>query len=202
MKKWLLLVVLVLNTFFLFAQKRVLTNPLTDTVKAKWGKVKNVNGVAMLSSNDIVENMQLSKEYTTLVTAIADAGLTETFKSKGPITIFAPTNQAFDKLPAGELDTLLKPSHKLELNYLLTTHAIVGKISAHDIAHKINTNKGLATYTTIAGTKITAKIDTNRNIVLTDDNGGESIISKFDIQQSNGMLHIVTAVLVPKPKAI
>ena len=202
MKKWIFAVILILNTLFVFAQNSVSANPVNDTVKAKWGKVKNVNGVAMISSNDIIENIQLSKEYTTLVTAIADAGLTETFKSKGPITIFAPTNQAFDNLPAGELDTLLKPSHKFELNHLITTHAIAGKLTAHDIAHKINSNNGLATFTTIAGTIITAKIDANRNIVLTDEIGGESIISKFDIQQSNGMLHIITAVLVPKPKAI
>jgi len=173
-----------------------------DSVKAKWGKVKNVNGTAMISSNNIVENIALSKEYSTLVTAIEDAGLTETFKSKGPITFFAPTNQAFDKLPAGQLDTLLKPNHKLDLNYLITSHAIVGKLSVHDIQRKINSNNGEATFRTIAGTTITAKIDTNRNIVLIDENGGQSIVSKFDIQQSNGMLHIVNSVLVPKTKNI
>ena len=156
----------------------------------------------MISSNDIIENMTLSKEYTTLVAAINDAGLTETFKSKGPITVFAPTNQAFDKLPAGQLDTLLKPAHRFDLNYLLTYHAVAGRLSAHDIAHKINANGGEAVFTTLAGSKLTAKIDTNRNIVLIDENGGESVISKFDIQQSNGLLHIVSAVLVPKPKAI
>lgn len=187
----------------LFAQDTPKTDPVViDSVKAKWGKVKNVNGVAMISSNNIIENIALSKEYSTLVTAIEDAGLTETFKSKGPITFFAPTNQAFEKLPAGELDTLLKPNHKLDLNYLITSHAIVGKLSVKDIQHKINSNKGEATFRTIAGTTLTARIDANRNIVLIDDNGGQSIISKFDIQQSNGMLHIVNAVLVPKTKNI
>ena len=84
----------------------------------------------MISSNDIIENITQSKEYTlVLVNAIEDAGLTETFKSKGPITVFAPTNQAFDKLPAGQLDTLLKPNHKLDLSYLLTYHAIAGRIN-------------------------------------------------------------------------
>ncbi len=156
----------------------------------------------MVSSNDIIENMTLSHEYSVLVTAIEDAGLTQTFKSKGPITLFAPTNQAFDKLPAGELDTLLKPSHKLDLNYLITNHAIVGRLSVKDIQRKISSSKGEATFRTIAGTTITARIDTNRNIVLTDENGGQSIISKFDIQQSNGMLHIVNSVLIPKTKNI
>jgi len=186
-----------------FAQSAPKNEPaVIDSVKAKWGKVKNVNGVAMISSNNIIENITLSKEYSTLVTAIEDAGLTETFKSKGPITFFAPTNQAFEKLPAGELDTLLKPNHKLDLNYLITSHAIVGKLSVKDIQHKINSNNGEATFRTIAGTTLTARIDSNRNIVLIDDNGGQSIISKFDIQQSNGMLHIVNAVLVPKTKNI
>jgi uncharacterized surface protein with fasciclin (FAS1) repeats len=202
MKKWILVAALIFSFISLFAQKTMVTNPVNDTVKAKWGKIKIVNGAAMISSNDIVENISLSNEYTTLVTVINSAGLTETFKSKGPITLFAPTNRAFDNLPSGQLDTLLKPAHKQDLNYLITTHAIAGRITAHDIAHKINANKGQATFTTIAGSKLTAKIDTNRNIVLVDENGGESIISKFDIQQSNGMLHIVTAVLVPKPKAI
>jgi len=202
MKKWLIILLITAGSHSLFAQNAVVVRPVIDSVKAKWGKVKNVNGTAMVSSNNIIENINLSTEYSVLVTAIEDAGLTETFKSKGPITFFAPTNQAFEKLPAGELDTLLKPSHKLDLNYLITSHAIVGRLSVKDIQRKINSNKGEATFRTIAGTTITAKIDANRNIVLIDDNGGQSIISKFDIQQSNGMLHIINAVLVPKTKNI
>jgi len=203
MKKWFLILIVVISAHSVFAQSAPKNEPaVIDSVKAKWGKVKNVNGVAMISSNNIIENITLSREYSTLVTAIEDAGLTETFKSKGPITFFAPTNQAFEKLPAGELDTLLKPNHKLDLNYLITSHAIVGKLSVKDIQHKINSNNGEATFRTIAGTTLTARIDSNRNIVLIDDNGGQSIISKFDIQQSNGMLHIVNAVLVPKTKNI
>jgi uncharacterized surface protein with fasciclin (FAS1) repeats len=202
MKKWVVFALLVLNGAVLFAQKTVTVNPVIDTVKAKWGKIKIVDGVAMISSNDVVENITLSKEYSVLVTAIQNAGLTDTFKSKGPITIFAPTNQAFEKLPAGQLDTLLKPNHKLDLSNLLTYHAIAGRISAKDIERKINSNNGQAAFTTIAGSILTAKIDSNRNIVLIDENGGESIISKFDIQQSNGMLHVVNSVLIPKSKAI
>lgn len=202
MKKWLIFALITVACHGLFAQNASVTRPVIDSVKAKWGKVKNVNGTAMVSSNNIIENIALSNEYSVLVTAIEDAGLTETFKSKGPITFFAPTNQAFEKLPAGELDTLLKPSHKLDLNYLITSHAIVGRLTVKDIQRKINSNNGEATFRTIAGTTLTAKIDANRNIVLMDDNGGQSIISKFDIQQSNGMLHIVNAVLVPKTKNI
>ena len=120
MKKWIVFLLLVLNGSFLFAQKTTVVNPVIDTVKAKWGKIKIVDGTAMISSNDIIENMTRSKEYSTLITAIEDAGLTETFKSKGPITVFAPTNQAFGHLPSGALDTLLLPSHKFDLSYLLT----------------------------------------------------------------------------------
>ncbi len=202
MKKSALIIFFVLTGFVLFAQQTTTVNPVNDTVKAKWGKIKIVDGTAMISSNDIIENITQSKEYSVLVTAIEDAGLTETFKSKGPITVFAPTNLAFEKLPAGELDSLLQPKHKYDLSYLLTYHAIAGRLTARDIARKINSNNGQATFTTLAGSKLTAKIDENRNIVLIDENGGQSIVSKFDIQQSNGMLHIVSAVLVPKPRAI
>jgi uncharacterized surface protein with fasciclin (FAS1) repeats len=202
MKKWVVFILLLLSGSVLLAQSNTTDSPVIDSVKSKWGKVKIVDGAEMTSSNDIVENIAQSKEYTTLASVIEDAGLTETFKSKGPITVFAPTNQAFDKLPAGQLDTLLKPNHKLDLSYLITYHAIAGRLTARDIARKINANNGQAVFTTIAGSKLTAKIDENRNIVLVDENGNESIVSKFDIPQSNGILHIVTAVLEPKPKAI
>ncbi|MDB5018862.1 MAG: Cell surface lipoprotein precursor [Mucilaginibacter sp.] len=198
----MVLAFLVFNCTIIFAQKTVVTNTVIDTVRAKWGKTKIVDGAAMVSSNDVVENITLSKEYTVLVKAIENAGLTDTFKSKGPITIFAPTDLAFEKLPAGKLDTLLKPEHKLDLSLILTYHAIAGRVTAKDIERKINSGNGLATFTTIAGNTITAKIDGNRNIVLIDENGGESIISKFDVQQSNGMLHVVNSVLIPKTKAI
>jgi uncharacterized surface protein with fasciclin (FAS1) repeats len=202
MKKWVVFIWLLLSGCVLLAQSNAAVSPIIDSVKAKWGKVKIVDGAEMSSSNDIVENITQSKEYTTFTSVIEDAGLTETFKSRGPITVFAPTNQAFDKMPAGQLDTLLKPNHKLDLSYLLTYHAIAGRLTARDIARKINSNNGVAVFTTIAGSKLTAKIDENRNIVLIDENGNESIISRFDIPQSNGILHIVTSVLVPKPRAI
>src|ERR1700761_1736201 len=116
MKKLFPLVFFLFYGIVVFGQRAVLVNPVKDTVKAKWGKVKMVDGAAMNSANNFVENMALSKEYTTLVNAIENAGLTETFKSKGPITVFAPTNKAFGNLPAGQLDTLLKSDHKLDLS--------------------------------------------------------------------------------------
>ena len=202
MKKWAVLFFLILNGCALFAQKPTVTTPVIDSVKAKWGKTKIVDGTPMVSSNDIIENIALSKQYSILLNAISDADLTETFKSKGPITIFAPDNQAFEKLPAGKLDTLLKPGHKYDLSYLLTYHAIAGRLTVRDISRKINSNNGQASFTTIAGGRLTAKIDSNRNIILIDENGGESVISHFDIQQSNGLLHTVNAVLFPKVKTI
>jgi len=202
MKKWILVFCLGFISFFSFAQKTKVNTLVIDSLKAKWGRIKIVDGATMISSDDIIENMAKSKEYTVLITAIENAGLTQTFKSKGPITIFAPTNQAFNKLPPGTLDSLLLPVHKFDLSYLLTYHAIAGKLSARDIARKINANNGQASFITIAGSKLTAKIDENRNIVLIDENGGESVISKFDIPQSNGVLHVVSAVLTPKTKSI
>ena len=202
MKNLTLLFCLVFISSFIFAQKTHVNNINIDTLKAKWGKIKIVDGAAMISTSDIIENMGKSKEYTVLIAAIENAGLTQTFKSKGPITIFAPTNLAFGKMGAGILDSLLLPVHKFDLSYLLTYHAVAGKLTARDIARKINANNGQATFITIAGSKVTAKIDINRNIVLIDENGGESIISKFDIPQSNGLLHVVNAVLTPKVKPI
>jgi uncharacterized surface protein with fasciclin (FAS1) repeats len=202
MKRWALFILLGINSFFVFGQKSALRNPVKDSVKTKWGFLKIIDGSTMVPSNDIIQNIAQAKEYSVLVNAIACTGLTETFKSKGPITIFAPTDQAFAKLPAGQMDTLLKPVHKYDLSYLITYHAIAGRLSVKDIEKLINSNNGQALLTTIAGIKITAHIDANRNIVLVDENGGESVISKFDIRQSNGMLHVVNAVLVPKNKTI
>ncbi|MES2277964.1 MAG: fasciclin domain-containing protein [Bacteroidota bacterium] len=165
-------------------------------------KTKVVNGVAMANNQNIIQNVAKAKDYTTLLSAIKTAGLTETFESKGPITIFAPTNSAFAKLPAGKLDSLLLPSHKFELSSVLTYHAIQGKVSAKDIARNIREHKGTATYVTLAGSKIAATIDTNRNIILTDETGGQCIISQFDVEQSNGMLHVVNSVFIPKTRVI
>ena len=202
MKRWALFILLAVNGIIVFGQKTVLNNPVKDSAKAKWGAIKITDGAAMVPSNDIIQNITLAREYTILSNAINCTGLIQTFKSKGPITIFAPTDQAFAKLPAGQMDTLLKPAHKYDLSYLITYHAIAGRFSVKDIEKLINSNNGQAFFTTIAGIKITAHIDANRNIILVDENGGESVISKFDIRQSNGMLHVVNAVLVPKNKVI
>jgi uncharacterized surface protein with fasciclin (FAS1) repeats len=154
----------------------------------------------MPAKNDIIDNLSRSKTFSILFNAIRTAELIETFKSKGPITIFAADNTAFSKLPQGKLDTLLKSAHKPDLQNFLTYQAIPGQVSSKDIAKQIKDNNGTATFITIAGGKLTAQIDKNRNIVLTDESGKQVVISQFDIQQSNGMLHVVKDVLIPKNK--
>jgi uncharacterized surface protein with fasciclin (FAS1) repeats len=170
--------------------------------KIKGVKATLVNGSTMTANMNIIQNVANSKDYSVLLSAIKTAGLTETFTSKGPITIFAPTNKAFSKMPAGKLDSLLKPENKYVLSNLITYHAISGKVSAHDISQNIKDHKGSATFITLAGSKLVATIDANRNIILTDECGGQCVISQFDVEQSNGMLHVVNSVFVPKNKAI
>lgn len=152
----------------------------------------------MKPSSDMVTNLGRAKEFTILLSAIYRAGLTQTFEGNGPVTFFAPTDLAFQKLPKDRLDTLLKPNHTADLSYLLSSHVIAGRVTINDIAEKIKANNGQALFTTLAGSKLVARVNGNRNIVLTDENGGESVITNFDIAQSNGIMHIVNAVLVPK----
>lgn len=170
--------------------------------KVKGVKVAVINGSVMRANKNIIQNVSGSQDYTMLLNAIKAAGLTETFESKGPITIFAPTNNAFTKLPAGTLDTLLKPKNKYELSTLVTYHAIPGKVSIKDIAHSIKEHKGTATFITLAGSKIAATFDANRNIVLTDETGGQCVVSQVDIEQSNGMLHVINSLIIPKHSII
>lgn len=185
MKKWIISALIILNGTFLFAQQTI--NDVHELMKA---------------SNDVVENLDRAKNFTILLSAINQAGLSGMFKSSGPVTLFAPTDKAFQKLPKGLLDTLLKPGHVADLSYLLSSHAIAGRLTIKDIAAKIKANDGQATFTTIAGSSLVAKINANRNIVLTDENGGESVISTFDIPQKNGILHVIDSVLIPKLKGM
>jgi uncharacterized surface protein with fasciclin (FAS1) repeats len=185
MKKLSLLCFLLLNSYLLFAQN--------STVKTRV-----VNGYLMSSAKDVIQNADSSKELSTFISAIKAAGLTDTFKSTGPITVFAPANAAFAKLPAGTLDTLLTPVHLQDLKKLILGHVITGSLTSKEIAKQIRLDNGQAILTTLSGAKLTATIDINRNIVLTDENGSKSIIAAFDIVQSNGILDIVTAVLIPK----
>ena len=195
-------VVIILNLCVIAVVAQKVDTLSLSQLKSKGIKAKVVNGTAMAANMNIIQNVAKVKDYSTLFAAINTAGLSETFESKGPITLFAPTNSAFAKMPAGKLDSLLKPENKYELSHLITYHAIAGKVSIKDISRNIKEHKGVATFTTLAGSKLVASIDNNRNIVLTDECGGQSVISQFDIEQSNGMLHVVNNVFVPKNKVI
>jgi uncharacterized surface protein with fasciclin (FAS1) repeats len=193
MKRLLLFLVILLNTSLVFAQK-------ADSSANKPGRIRNIEGTLMKPSSNILVNLSSSPNFSTLVNAIKTANLDDTFGGSSPITVFAPVNKAFDKLAPGQLDTLLLPAHKTELVKLLTYHAVAGRITSKDIEKQIKAGNGQATFTTLSGGVLTAKINENRNIVLTDENGGQSVISRFDIQQSNGILHVITSVLIPHAK--
>jgi uncharacterized surface protein with fasciclin (FAS1) repeats len=179
--------------------------PVTDSVRVKINKskkVKTVDGVDMFAAKDIVQNLTNNPEFSILLKAIRSDGLTGTFKSKGPITLFAPNNAAFKKLPEGRLDTLMKPAHNLDLCNVLTCHAVSGIMNKRSIARKIRKGKGTAILTTLAGCTIKATMDENDNIILTDENGNKSMIEIDDIEQSNGIIHVINGVLIPKTRAI
>jgi uncharacterized surface protein with fasciclin (FAS1) repeats len=192
-KQAIFLILLLLNTAFVFAQK-------PDSTVSKPGKIKNVEGASMSSSNNIIVNISSASNFSVLSNAIRVAGLTDTFNSSNPITIFAPDNKAFEKLPVGKLDSLLLPAHKTELTNLLSYHALAGKITSKDIERQIKTGNGQASFTTLSGNILTARINENRNIVLTDESGTQSVVSVLDVQQSNGILFVIKSVLTPRSK--
>ena len=189
MNKLLLSLLIAFNSTIAFAQK-------TDSAASKPGKARNVDGSMMNPSKSIQENISASPNFSTLTTIML-ADTTNTFSSN-PITVFAPDNKAFSKLPTGTVDTLLLPTHKSDLLILIKYHAIAGKVTSMDIERQIKAGNGQATFTTLSGRTLTAKINENRNIVLTDENGGQSVVSRLDVQQSNGILFVVTQVLLPK----
>lgn len=155
-----------------------------------------VGGAPMYRTKNIVENAVNSKDHTTLVAAVQAAGLVDTLKGSGPFTVFAPVNNAFAALPAGTVDTLLKPENKAMLTKILTYHVIAGNFSSKDIAKAIKKSNGKAEFTTVAGGKLWAMLDGN-TVVLTDEKGGRSRVTTADVRQSNGVIHVVDAVLLP-----
>ena len=155
-----------------------------------------VGGSPMLKSKDIVDNAVNSQDHTTLVAAVKAAGLVPTLKSAGPFTVFAPTNEAFNKLPAGTVDTLLKPENKEMLTKVLTYHVLAGKFDSNAIAKKIKAGKGKAAFKTVSGGTLIAWMDGN-TLVLTDEKGGQSRVTIANVYQSNGVIHVVDTVLLP-----
>ncbi|MGB7555682.1 MAG: fasciclin domain-containing protein [Candidatus Korobacteraceae bacterium] len=155
-----------------------------------------VGGAAMYPQKNIVENAVNSKDHTTLVAAVKAAGLVDTLESPGPFTVFAPTNEAFDKLPAGTVDTLLKPENKAQLTKILTYHVVAGRISASDLMKQIKEGDGKATLKTVNGETLTAS-QQGKHIVLTDEKGDTSMVTIANVFQSNGVIHVVDTVLLP-----
>lgn len=156
-----------------------------------------VGGAPMLATKDIVDNAVNSKDHTTLVAAVKAAGLVDTLKGAGPFTVFAPTNAAFEKLPAGTVDTLLKPESKAALTKTLTYHVVPGKQDAATIAKAITDGSGKATFKTVQGGTLTASLE-GKDVILTDEKGGKSKVTIADVMQSNGVIHVVDTVLMPK----
>jgi uncharacterized surface protein with fasciclin (FAS1) repeats len=156
-----------------------------------------VGGETMYPSKDIVDNAVNSKDHTTLVAAVKAAGLVETLKSKGPFTVFAPVNDAFENLPEGTVETLLKPENKGTLTTVLTYHVVAGKLDYNAIVAAIKAGKGSATVKTVQGGTLTAMMNGPHNIVVKDAKGGVANISTYDIMQSNGVIHSIDRVLMP-----
>jgi len=156
-----------------------------------------VGGAAMYPTKTIVDNAMNSADHTTLVAAVKAAGLVETLKGSGPFTVFAPTNAAFDQLPAGTVDNLLKPENKSMLTSVLTYHVVAGKYDSEALAKLIAKGKGKASLKTVSGGTLWAMMD-GSNIVLRDEKGGISTVTTADVYQSNGVIHVINMVLMPK----
>jgi uncharacterized surface protein with fasciclin (FAS1) repeats len=155
-----------------------------------------VGGAEMFPDKTIVENASKSADHTTLVSAVKAAGLVETLSGAGPFTVFAPTNAAFDKLPAGTVDTLVKPESKKALTGILTYHVVSGRMTAQDLTKAIEQGGGSAKLTTVAGGSLTAT-QAGGTITLKDAKGGTSKVTQGDVMQSNGVVHVVDTVLMP-----
>ena len=174
------------------------TNSFAQTVSAKGEKTVQVGGEAMYPMKNIVENAVNSKAHTTLVAAVKAADLVATLQSAGPFTVFAPVNDAFENLPAGTVETLLKPENKATLTKVLTYHVVAGKLDFNAIAAKIKLGKGKATMKTVSGGTLTAQMNGMHNITLTDENGSTANITTYDVYQKNGIIHVLDAVVLPK----
>ena len=156
-----------------------------------------VGGAPMIATKTIVENAAAAPNLTTLVSAVKAAGLVATLSGPGPFTVFAPTNEAFGRLAPGTLDTLVKPANKATLTKVLTYHVIAGKLTLADLQAKVKAGGGTATLTTVAGQSLTVTY-ANNAMTLTDPAGNKSYVETADVMQSNGVVHVVNGVLVPK----
>jgi uncharacterized surface protein with fasciclin (FAS1) repeats len=160
-------------------------------------KTVSVGGAPMYASKNIIENAVNSKDHTTLVAAVKAAGLVETLQGTGPFTVFAPTNDAFNLLPKGTVETLLKPENKAKLTTILTYHVVAGSWDSKALAEKIKAGNGTAELTTVSGGKLWASMKGNK-IMLKDETGGWALITIKNVYQSNGVIHVIDHVVLPK----
>ena len=160
-------------------------------------KTVMVGGESMFPSKNIIANAVNSKDHTTLVAAVKAAGLVDTLQGSGPFTVFAPTNAAFAKLPAGTVDSLLKPENKSMLTKVLTYHVVAGKLDSETLMKWVRSGNGSAELKTVSGGKLWVTLNGQRNLVVKDEKGMWSEISTYDVMQSNGVIHVVTSVLMP-----
>lgn len=156
-----------------------------------------VGGQEMYPTKNIIENAVKSADHTTLVAAVKAAGLVETLEGPGPFTVFAPTNEAFAKLPAGTVDTLVKPENKATLTKILTYHVVAGRLSSHDLLKMIAAGKGKAELTTVEGGKLWVMKHGGKQVELKDEKGGIALVTIADVFQSNGVIQVVDSVLMP-----
>ena len=159
-------------------------------------KTVEVGGAPMYPSKNIVQNAVNSKDHTTLVAAVKAAGLVDTLMSPGPFTVFAPVNTAFEKLPKGTVATLLKPENKGTLTAVLTYHVVAGKLSADDLKTKVREGGGKASLKTVQGDTLTV-MESGRRIEIVDVKGGKSYVTIPNVNQSDGVIHVVDTVLLP-----
>lgn len=168
-----------------------------DKMKAEKTGNPMVGGAAMYKTKNIVENAVNSADHTTLVAAVKAAGLVDTLSGKGPFTVFAPENSAFEALPEGTVDTLLKPENKAMLTNILTYHVVAGNYNSKKIMKLIKKGKGKAMLKTVSGGMLTATMEGDK-LILTDEKGGKSTVTIADVRQSNGYIHSIDTVLMPQ----
>jgi uncharacterized surface protein with fasciclin (FAS1) repeats len=170
---------------------------MAQSKMSKKEDTKMVGGAAMYPSKNIVENALNSKDHTTLVAAVKAAELVDVLSSDGPFTVFAPTNAAFDKLPKGTVESLVQPENKAQLQTILKYHVVSGNWNAVDLAKAIKDNKGKAVIKTVSGGTITAWMD-GKDVYISDENGNKAKVTIADVKQSNGVIHVIDTVLLPK----
>jgi uncharacterized surface protein with fasciclin (FAS1) repeats len=197
-----------LKLFYLQLNKLILFNFFTNKLNKSnsMKTIKNFSFALLLTAigfssqaqdtKTVVENAIGSKDHTTLVAAVKAAGLVETLSGKGPFTVFAPTNAAFDKLPKGTVETLLKPENKSKLQAVLTYHVVTGNLDSKAVIAAIKAGKGSATLTTVQGGKLVGSLK-GKNVILTDESGNVSTITAVDIKSSNGVIHVIDTVVLP-----